>query len=161
DNQGASSTNGFAVTVSPANQPPVVAFTISTNTPFVMETVSFDASGTTDPENDPLSYQWDFGDHSKTTGLLVTHVFQLISDFTVTLKVSDNHGGVSSATQTVHVLNAPPVFVSNPPLLTRAGTNYTYTPVVSDVDGDAHTFQLVQGPTTMSCDTNTGAVNWL
>jgi len=125
-----------------------------------MNTVLFDATGTTDPENDPMTFEWDFGDRAKTTGPLVTHVFRQISDFTVVLKVSDNHGGVSMATQVVHAVNAPPVFTSTPTLLVRAGTNYVYTPTLTDADGDASTFQLVEGPDTMSCDTNTGTLNW-
>ena len=161
DNRGGATTYDFDVTVGPSNQPPVIALTVSTNAPFVMSSVTFDAGGTTDPENDPLAFEWDFRDRSKTTGPLVTHVFRQIDDFTVTLKVSDNHGGVSYATQLVQAVNAPPVFTSQPPLLWRAGTNYVYTPALTDADGDLSTFQLVQGPVTMECDTNTGTLTWL
>jgi hypothetical protein len=161
DNRGGASTNNFQVTVSPANRPPIIAMTVSTDTPFVESIVTFDATATTDPDGDPMTFAWDFGDHSKTTGPLVTHVFHQISDFTVTLTVADNHGGVTTATQLIHAVNAPPVFTSNPPLLTRAGTNYTYTPTITDADGDLSTFQLITGPVTMSCDTNTGTLNWL
>src|SRR5205814_63506 len=120
--------------------------TLSTNQPFAFTPLTLDATGTTDPEGDAMAFAWDFGDHTKTTGSLVTHVYRQIGDFTVTLKVTDSHGGISTATRLVHALNSPPVFVSNPPLLVRAGTNYTYTPVISDIDGDPSTFQLIQGP---------------
>ncbi|HTJ01007.1 MAG TPA: PKD domain-containing protein [Dongiaceae bacterium] len=161
DNRGGSNTATFKVTVQASNQPPHIVMSASTNSPFVMGTVTFDATGTTDPENDPLLYEWDFGDRAKTTGSLVTHVFQQIGDFTVTLKVSDNHGGVSTQTVVIHTLNAPPVFTSEPPLLVRAGKTYDYLPAVSDADGDPATFELVQGPATMNCDTNTGELTWL
>ena len=161
DNKGGSDTNSFTVTVGPSNQPPVIVFAVSSTNPFVASTVTFDATGTYDPDGDPMTYAWDFGDHGKTTGPLVTHVFQQISSFTVTLTVADNHGGVTVATQLVNVVDAPPVFTSNPQLLTRAGTNYAYLPTVTDAAGAAVTFELVQGPSTMSCDTNTGLLSWL
>ncbi len=161
DNRGGSNTYDFQVTVGPSNHPPVIVLTVSTDSPFVESSVTFDATASFDPDGDPMTFAWDFGDHSKTTGPLVTHVFQQISDFTVTLSVADNHGGVSTATQLMHVVDAPPVFTSNPPLLTRAGTNYTYTPTVTDAAGTSCTFLLITGPATMSCDTNTGTLSWL
>lgn len=161
DNRGGAGTNNFDVTVAASNRPPAIVLTVSTNEPFVMSDLALDASATTDPENDPMTFEWDFGDRTRTTGPLVSHMYRQMGDFTVTLKVSDNHGGVSLATRAIHVLNAPPVFTSHPPLLARAGTNYTYTPTLSDVDGDTSTFQLIQGPLAMLCDTNTGRLTWL
>lgn len=161
DNKGDSNTNSFTVTVGLSNRPPVIVFAASSTNPYVESTVTFDASGSSDPDGDLLTFTWDFGDRSKTTGPLVTHVFHQIQEYTVVLTVADNHGGVSVATQTIHALNAAPVFTSNPQLLTRAGTNYIYTPTLTDADGDLATFQLVTGPATMSCDTNTGTLEWL
>ena len=161
DNQGGATTNAFDVTVSPSNQTPVLTgVTVSTDSPYVMTVVTFDATAVIDPEGDALTFEWDFGDRTRTTGPLVTHVFTQIGDYTVTLKVNDDRGGTNVMAQTIHALNAPPVFVSNPPLLCRAGTNYSYTPQLTDLDEDTSTFVLVQGPATMSCDTNTGTLTW-
>ena len=161
DNQGEANTNSFQVTMAPANQPPVIVFTVSTNTPFIQSVVTFDATQTYSPSGDPMTFNWNFGDQGKTTGPLVTHVYQQIGNFTATLTVADNYGGVSVATQQLSVLDAPPVFNSTPLLLTPTGTNYSYQPVVTDAAGTSVTFQLVQGPALMSCDTNTGILNWL
>lgn len=161
DNRGGQGVYDFDVTVAPANRPPVIALTVSTNSPFVLASMTFDATGTTDPENDPLTFEWDFGDHFKTTGPLVTHAYGALGDFEAVLKVSDGRGGVALATQTVHVLNAPPVFTSQPPLLVRAGSNYNYTPVVADTPGDTVTFALEQGPAGMMINTNSGRIDWL
>ena len=38
----------------------------------------------------------------------------------------------------IHVVNAPPVFTSTPPLIVRAGKPYTYTPGVTDLDARWH-----------------------
>lgn len=164
DNKGESNTANFTVTIEPANQAPIVTFTYSPTNPYVQGVVTFDATGTTDPAGDPVSYTWDFGDHSKTTGSLVTHVFQQITNFTVTLTVADTvdtNNGTSTASQTVTVVDAPPVFTSSPQLLTRAGSNYVYVPTVTDAAGSACTFQLIQGPATMTCDPASGTLSWL
>src|SRR5262249_32780377 len=70
DNRGGIGTYNFTVTVQQSNQPPIISMVLSTNHPFEQTDVTMDATGTTDPENDPLSFEWDFGDHSKTTGSL-------------------------------------------------------------------------------------------
>ncbi len=161
DNRGGRSEYAFTVTQAAANLPPVVDFSASTNTPFVISTVTFDAGATTDPENDPMSFEWDFGDRTKTTGPLVTHVFRQIGDFVVRLTVSDNRGGRSQSTKLIQSINAPPIFTSTPPLMVRATKPYAYTPTLDSVDGDSSTFQLVQGPATMSVDPTTGTLTWL
>lgn len=46
-------------------------------------------------------------------------------------------------------------------MLVRAGSNYTYTPVVNDTPGESFIFSLAQGPAAMTINTNTGALDWL
>jgi hypothetical protein len=58
------------------------------------QAVSFDASGTTDPnEEDVLTYSWDFGDGSDPTtpsqAATASHVYSLVGTYTATLTVSD------------------------------------------------------------------------
>ena len=164
DNKGESNTNAFTVTMAPPSQAPIISFTVNPTNPFIGGIVTFDATATVDPQGDPMSFTWDFGDHSKTTGPLVTHVFQQITNFTVTLTVADTvdtNNGVSVASQVLTVIDAPPVFTSTPQLLTRAGSNYVYVPTVTDAAGTACSFQLIQGPTTMSCDPASGILSWL
>ena len=74
-----------------ANNPPVVgAVTASPattllgfNTPVAF---SVDAS---DPDNDPLTFKWDFGDGGTSTDAKPTHVYNSASTFTVKVTVSD------------------------------------------------------------------------
>jgi len=161
DNRGGQGTYDFTVTVGASNQPPAVVLNLSSNRPYANTEVTFDATGTGDPEGDPLTFEWNFGDRFKTTGRLVTHVYQQIGDFPLTLTVRDNHGGITVVTQTVSAINAPPQFTSAPPLLVKAGQPYAYTPTVTDINGGLITFQLVTNPLTMTINTNTGALDWL
>ena len=71
-------------------------------------TVSFDGRGSTDPENDPLTYDWDFGDGSTHgTGATTSHTFGF-GTYTVQLTVSDNRGNSAVDTATVNAGNTPP-----------------------------------------------------
>ncbi|MEO0470290.1 MAG: PKD domain-containing protein, partial [Bacteroidota bacterium] len=51
--------------------------------------VSFDASGSSDPDNDPLTYSWDFGDGNTGSGLSPSHTYNAAGNFTAVLTISD------------------------------------------------------------------------
>lgn len=59
---------------------------------------TLDASGSTDRDNDTLSYSWNFGDGTTGSGATVTHTYSVVGTYTATLTAYDGRGGVSSAT---------------------------------------------------------------
>jgi len=60
------------------------------------------ASGAVDPDGDPLTYDWDFGDGSAhSSAAAPTHTYPSTGDYTATLTVDDGRG--MSATGAVHV----------------------------------------------------------
>jgi glucose/arabinose dehydrogenase len=70
--------------------------------------VSFDGSRSRDPDGDPLSYTWDFGDESAATkGVTASHTYTTNGLFDVQLVVDDQKGGTNSATLTIQVGNPP------------------------------------------------------
>ncbi len=75
-------------------------------------TVQFTGSNSTDPENGPLTYAWDFGDGGTSTTANPSHIFNAAAGvptvFTVTLTVRDNQNQPNSTTLVVNVNNTPP-----------------------------------------------------
>lgn len=62
---------------------------------YLGEKVTFDGSSSYDPDNDPLSYFWNFGDGSSASGAVVTHSYKKTGKYKATLKVEDGRGGTS------------------------------------------------------------------
>jgi hypothetical protein len=59
-----------------------------------------------DPDGDPLSYAWDFGDGGSGGGASASHVFAVGGTYTVTVTVSDGRGGWAEGQVTVEVREA-------------------------------------------------------
>jgi glucose/arabinose dehydrogenase len=106
--------------------------TTSPNYGKVPLTVSFDGSGSTDPDGDtPLTYQWDFGDGTaptETTTPTTDHTYTTVptdssNSYEVTLKVRDARGMVSApATVEVFPGNEAPA-----PLIDSPSANLLYS----------------------------------
>lgn len=105
----------------PVNNPPVAALTATPTSGPAPLTVRFDASGSSDPDGDPLTYSWNWGDGTSTSGLtspITSHVYGTSSSGgssggaaaplvrRATLTVSDGRGG--SATKTIDIMITPP-----------------------------------------------------
>tara|TARA_B100001741_G_scaffold291679_1_gene271991 strand:- start:31 stop:1113 length:1083 start_codon:yes stop_codon:yes gene_type:complete len=54
----------------------------------VGDTVQFSATGSSDPDGDPLTFNWDFGDGDVATGQTASHVYDSQGSFTAELCVS-------------------------------------------------------------------------
>ncbi|MFG0261812.1 MAG: PKD domain-containing protein [Novipirellula sp. JB048] len=82
------------------NHAPIAVATSPDLTRDVGETTRFDASGSSDPDGDYLSYVWDFGDGNTDTGITTTHRYSAAGNYTCTLTVYDGRGGVGVAALT-------------------------------------------------------------
>ena len=56
--------------------------------------------------------------------------------------------------------NAAPDISSTAPNTAKVGVEYTYNPAASDPDGDTLTWSLVNAPSGMTINGNTGAISW-
>ncbi|MBK8497998.1 MAG: PQQ-dependent sugar dehydrogenase [Flavobacteriales bacterium] len=100
----------YALTV---NLPPVVVATQSALFGPSPLSVSFNASGSSDPENGALTYEWNFGDGTPTSNAAnPVHVFNappgVPTLYTVSLTVTDNIGQSVVRALVVSVNNTPP-----------------------------------------------------
>ena len=93
----------------PDNRDPTASFTHTPAVPDPGDTVTFDASGSSDPEGDSLSYEWDFTDDGTfdDTGVTATNSYPSPGDVTVRLRVTDTFGQADETTTTFRVNEAP------------------------------------------------------
>src|SRR6185437_5449662 len=57
-------------------------------------TVDFDGTASSDPDNNPLTYDWDFGDGSPhASGATTSHTYDTAGTYTAKLQVDDGNGG--------------------------------------------------------------------
>ncbi len=99
--------------------------------------IAFDGRGSTDPDGDPLTYSWDFGDGSKPgNGDTPSHTYENSGAFTVTLTVSDGRGGQNSRTTSVAIGaagdRAPPSITLTGPREVLPGEQVTVTAQATD-----------------------------
>jgi len=90
------------------NGRPTASFTYTPSSPRVGQTITFDATNSTDPEDgDNLNtYRWNFGDGGSTTdavGSTVTTSYDAAGDYDVTLTVTDWLGRTGTIIKTITV----------------------------------------------------------
>ena len=78
---------------------------------YVGQEILFDGSQSFDPNEDPLDFNWDFGDGNLAIGEKVSHSYQNPGEYLVTLTVFDGMAS-STATATLKVLSPPVVPIS-------------------------------------------------
>ncbi len=91
-NGNASRTVLYSVAVSPGEDggtPPNAAPTASFTSSCPTLACAFDASASSDPDGDALTYSWNFGDTETGTGVSPNHTYASAGPRTVTLTVSD------------------------------------------------------------------------
>lgn len=87
--------------------------TISSNAPAIF---NFDASQSTDPDGQIVSYRWDFGDGSTEVLPVVAHTFAAPGTYRVRLTVTDNAGVTATADQLIEVgIPRPRISFRQPP----------------------------------------------
>jgi hypothetical protein len=161
---------GGYLLLKPKNKPPVVGgVTVGpagvVGIPAVTE-FQFTAQGASDPDNDPLTITWDFGDGGGGSGANATHVYTREGTFNVVVTVSDGKLSVTAnGSATVRSLsggwtiNFPEFSNTFPISLNQSGTSITGTSNAGPVAGSVRPPRNVQLRFTDFCDTLDGTVN--
>lgn len=94
----------------PASQPPVAVLSAAPTSGTAPLPVSFSASGSSDPEGQPITVEWNFGDGAApASGMTAGHTYQAAGTYTATLRVTDSAGLTSTQTATITVSSSPTV----------------------------------------------------
>ncbi len=135
------------------NRPPtaVAVATSPTSGPAPL-TASFDGSGSSDPDGDPITYSWDLngdGQYGDATSATASYTYTSPGTYAVTLRVSDSHQASStSAPVTVNVGgNTPPNAVIDAPsssLRWAVGDTVNFTGHVTDAQDGMLTGSALQ-----------------
>jgi chitodextrinase len=72
--------------------PPTAQISLNSTTVKIGEGASFSAEGSTDPDNNIVSYDWDFGDGKTASGITATHSYSQGGHYTAKLTVRDSDG---------------------------------------------------------------------
>jgi PKD repeat protein len=111
DDSGATATATRTVTIQ--NSPPAASFTASPNPASTGAAVTFNGSGSTDPDGTIAKYEWDLdgnGSYETDTGTTAstTRSYSTAGVQTIGLRVTDNEGATAAATRTVTIQNRVP-----------------------------------------------------
>ncbi len=135
---------GWQETVNPAairrirfisgNQPPVVVVSASPQNGQPPLSVSFSSAGSSDPENQPLTYAWTFGDGATSTAPNPVHEYLQSGLYNAQLSVSDGTSTTNSNVLAIAVGNAPQSNITSPTngFVFRAGNVINFSGTATD-----------------------------
>jgi C1A family cysteine protease/PKD repeat protein len=134
------------------NVPPVAMALASPESGMAPLTVSFDGSGSSDPDGAIALYNWAFGDETSQSGRSdsVSHTYASAGTFTATLTVTDNMGATNQDTVSITVSPDPSkvVYVSGIVMSTGAvkgGTTATAVVTIKNGSGNLASGATVTG----------------
>jgi glucose/arabinose dehydrogenase/PKD repeat protein len=105
------------IVYTPENRTPVPEATASPSFGPLPLQVSFSAAGSSDPDGDSVTYDWDFGDGSAHSAERdPTHVYSDPGEFEAKLTVTDSNGASASTTVRVSAANTPPTATIESPV---------------------------------------------
>jgi hypothetical protein len=127
----------YRIVFNTTSHEPVANATASVTRGSVPLTVAFSSDGSNDPDGDPLTYSWDFGDGTTSGEANPTKTFTSKGVYTVHLTVSSGPDHVSARPIVVQVGIPPTLTVAAPVdgALYRAGDTITYNAFASDAAG--------------------------
>ncbi len=108
------------------------------------EELTFDASGSLDPDGVVKSYTWSFGKDKEATGKSVKHTFDKPGKYPVSLKVTDNsdHNNAFDYDEIIVVVNQAPVAIAGTDKIAAPGDDITFDASLSkDLDGSIEAYE--------------------
>ena len=98
-----------------ANQPPTAVASVDVNSGTTAPlTVDFSSAGSADPEGQPLTYSWSFGDGTSSTEANPRHTYTARGRYVARLTTSDGSSSTTSNALTITVGRAPQPTIAQP-----------------------------------------------
>ncbi len=97
-----------------ANQPPTARAAATPTSGPAPLAVSFSSSGSADPEGQPLTYRWEFGDGASSTAANPSHTYAESGRYTARLTTSDGTSDTVSGPVTITVGSPPAATITAP-----------------------------------------------
>jgi glucose/arabinose dehydrogenase len=120
-----------------SNRAPLASFTRTPNSGAVPMRVTFDASASSDPDGDALSYSWNFGDGTTGSGKTTQKTYSSAGKFRVVLTVTDSKGATAAKALYVHPGNtAPTPSITSPSSSDRFSVGQSITLQGTATDGE-------------------------
>jgi glucose/arabinose dehydrogenase/PKD repeat protein len=118
------------------NLPPVAVVEANPTEGAEPLTVSFSSAGSSDPESQPLSYAWTFGDGGTSTEANPVYTYMQTGGYTARLTVSDGVNTTLAAPVSITVGNEPTATIVSPAdeILFRAGDVIAFSGTATDTE---------------------------
>lgn len=124
--------------------------------------VIFSSAGSSDPDGDPVSYSWNFGDGGISTDANPSHAYTRKGPFTAVLTVTDSKGASGTEQAIISPGNSKPTAVIDTPVSTtqwKVDQSITFTGHATDPeDGtlppSAFTWELIMHHCPSNCHTH-------
>lgn len=109
--------------------------------------LTFDASGSSDPDGDLLTFEWTFGDGGTASEVAPTHVYADNGTYALRLVVTDPYGAADTIQASVSIANVAPTLVADfPTATTVVGSTVPLTFTWTDPGAlDTHTATIAWG----------------
>jgi len=102
DDEGTVNTDFVFLTVTD-NDDPTARISVDRTTIEAGETVTFDDSGSSDPDGSIVSYEWAFGTGTGDAGQQVSHTYETPGEYNATLLVTDDENATDATTVSITV----------------------------------------------------------
>ena len=114
------------IVYTPGNRSPTAVIETNRTSGPAPLAVSFDGRDSTDPDGDPLTYEWSFGDGTPgSTQPNPSHTYTNPGNYTATLTVNDGRGGQDPETVQISPGNTPPAAHVSGDTMYRAGESFS------------------------------------
>jgi hypothetical protein len=154
-----STRHDWNITVHNVNRRPTARAIVDSTIGYLDHNFKFDATGSSDPDMDHLTFQWNFGDLTTGTGQTVNHTFLKKGDFEDRLTVTDPCGGTDIVSMNLTLL---PKLSEMSHLFDLRPTTYSFHDLVAaDINDDGHN-EILGGTNAglFAYDGSTGADLW-